>query len=286
MPEEQEPEAQETQTETPETEEAPVELGPDFFSGDVNNLPDGIKEIMDGAQGEVEGKPEDEEKLWLGRYKKPEDLEDHARHFQSEADRQKARAERAEAELESSKNSEVQRMMNEIQSDPTKMERLRSIAQNTEEVETPEFFDPTDVTNPNSKSQAWLKSLVAKEAEKLVKGMIGPELAQLKQREEAKDLISQHQELNDPETAAAFRQFVQSRQNGVSLSDFYQLFLASQGEDPGPAGDVERAPTRAPARRPRGVGRRPSRRANLTPQEQESLRILRLATLGSDWDGQ
>ena len=181
---------------------------------------------------------------FLNRFDKVEDLEEHARHFQSESDKQRSRADALERDLSSMRQTEEWRILESLKADPDKRDRLRAIIAG-DETPTLDMIDPVDLTKEGTPSNKWLQAMIRAEARKLVKTEIEPTTQQIRQQQEASALIQEFPELASQETQAPFVEFVKERGKGVqglALRDFYQLYLATKGGAPSGQRDDDRRP--------------------------------------------
>lgn len=206
-----------------------------------------------------------EENLLLGRFPNNEkgvgDLVEHARHFQSEADRQRVRADQLETRM--------MELETAIKGKP------EEAAPAPEPIAPPDFFDVTDVGNPTTESGKWFNNMIARRAESAVE----PYLKKMEEVQKAQTFLAQHPELTDTNLRDEFQNFVASkmRDGGVSHEDLYQLMLAKKGMTPGAnTGQPQAAPE---ATIPTGVGGTPSKAPSLTPEEREALAIIRAGDL-------
>ena len=137
-----------------------------------------IVENLEEVEAVTEKETAEEEKL-LGRFPNNEkgvkDLENHAKHFQSEADKYKARVQ----ELE-----KLATQTPEVPKAPTPQPQI----------DPPEYFDPADAVNPGTPSGNWLQQMIEKKAEAIIQ----PQLEQYKQAQQAQAFLEAHPELLDP----------------------------------------------------------------------------------------
>ena len=232
---------------------------------------------------------EDDAALLLGRYKRDDEgisnLENHARHFQSEADRSKNRATVLEADLDSIKASEEYRLAQAIRRDPAALQRAQTALNSpqAEEVEKPDFIDMGEIHDPGTPSGKWFNHLVESRASRLVEPQVSSIRAETEQRVEAAELLRIHPELAEPAVREEFTGFVRRKQEAgavLPLKDFYRLHLAERAVLP----EINGAPggNREAPKTPRGTGGSPSRSPQLTKAERESVAILQAGTHDDD----
>lgn len=211
---------------------------------------------------------------YLGKYDKVEDLEEHGRHWQSEADKAKNRADALEREVTTLHGSEEWAITQALKADPAKRDKIRAIiaGESEEDLVPPDVFDPTEVKDDNSPTAKYLRSLIRREAKSLVRTEIEPTVSQIRQQQEAAALLAEYPELGEAEAREKFAGFVHEKMRtvaGLPLRDHYRLFLAETGAVGGQQGRPREAP-----RIPRGTGGAPSREPVLTPEQREALAIL------------
>ena len=214
---------------------------------------------------------EEENRKFLGRYDSVDQLEEHARHFQSNYDRTKA-------ELDQIKSQDAYKIVETLAMDPTKMAKLQAIMSNEQPPpEKPEMFDPHESLDPETDSGKWFKYQLAQQAKDAVK----PELDRMRQQAEALQLVNSHPDLMDLEKQREFTEFV-SRKQKMNLDDYHRLWVAEQG-GVGNAGNGQRGGNNAIDQMPTGTGGSQSRHESLTPEQTEALRILGAGRTNSDF---
>ena len=223
------------------------------------------------------GIPEDssatqEGRKFLGRYESVDQLEEHAKHFQSSYDKTKA-------ELDQLKGQDAYKIVEALSMDPDKMAKLKAIMNNEpEELEKPEFFDPHESLDPETDSGKWFKHQLRQQAQEAVK----PELDRMRQQAEALQLVNSYPDLMDADKQREFTEFV-SRKQKMGLDDYHRLWVAEQG-GVGNGGTGQRMTgNEAIDQMPTGTGGNPSRQASLTPEQAEALRILNVGNNKSDF---
>ena len=232
-----------------EQQEQQVEITPEM----AKTL--GIPENTPSAQ--------EESRKFLGRYDSVDQLEEHAKHFQSSYDKTKA-------ELDQLNGQDAYKIVEALSMDPDKMAKLKAIMNNeAAPPEKPEMFDPHESLDPDTESGKWFQHQMQQQA----KNAVQPELDRMRQQAEALQLVNSHPDLMDLDKQKEFTEFV-ARKQKMNLDDYHRLWVAEQG-GVGNAGNGQRMNgNEAINQMPTGTGGSPSRQPTLTPEQNEALRIL------------
>ena len=242
-----------------ETQEQQVEITPEMAKAL------GIPEDAAPAQ-------EENSRKYLGRYESVDQLEEHARHFQSSYDK-------AKGELDQLKSNDAYKMVEAISMDPDKMAKVNAILNNEKPPpEKPALFDPHESLDPETESGQWFQHQLAQQAKQAVQ----PELERMRQQAQALQLVNSHPDLMEAGKQREFTEFV-ARKQQMNLDDYHRLWVAEQG-GVGNAGTGQRMTgNEAIDQMPTGSGGSPSRQASLTPEQTEALRILGVGVNKSDF---
>ena len=240
-------------------------------------LTDAQDEAPQAPQTGRNAAPPDPGQLLAGRFERTDEgisqLEDHARYQQGEADRQRMRADKAEASGKELMNSEAGRMLMSLKDNPALLSRVKEEVNRGME-KPPENFDTSEIHDPNTESGKWFQARLERQAEAIASKKIQELESRINQKNSVGQLLRDYPELESAEKQQELKAYVEQKaqSGGITEADMYRLYLLEAGEDPRRAANQGNGANGVQP--PTGIGGAPGRQEAMTDEASEMIQII------------
>jgi len=200
-------------------------------------------------------------------------LETHAKYQQSEADRQRMRADQVELSHKAIMSSEAGQLLMTLKDNPELLNRIKREAQRGLE-KPPEEFDVSDIHNAETESGKWFQARLERQAETIADRKIKELESRLGQRDTVSQLLRDHPELEDQARRDELKSYIEQKaqSGGITEADMYRLYLVDNGIDPRAARNSGSGVNGAQP--PTGIGGAPGRQEAMTDEASEMIQII------------